>query len=84
MQLLVMYNCTPLVLFGDFATYFRHLWAKSINPSASHPSCHGSIALLMPEEPKICVGAICFTSSGSDGGCWVVLLILFLSRKTKV
>ena len=40
----------------------------------NHPSRHGSIALPVPEVPKMSVGAICFTSSGSNGGCWVVLV----------
>ena len=40
----------------------------------NHPSRHGSIALPVPEVPKMSVGAICFTSSGSNGGCWLVLV----------
>ena len=46
----------------------------------SHISRHGSIALPVLEVPKVSVGAICFTSSGSDGGCGVVLVFprLFL------
>ena len=48
-------------------------------PSASdeyknHPSRHGSIALIVSEVPKMSVRATCFTSSGSNGGCWVVLV----------
>ena len=39
-----------------------------------HPSRRGSIALHVPEVPKMSMGAICFTSSGSNGGCWVVLV----------
>ena len=48
-----------------------------------HPSRHGSIALPMPDAPKMSVGAICFTSSGSNGGCWVVLVFphLFFGKK---
>ena len=40
----------------------------------NHPSRQGSIALPVPEVPKMSVGAICFTSTGSNGGCWVVLV----------
>ena len=50
----------------------------------NHPSRHGSIALPVPEVPKMSVGAKCFTSSGSNGGCWVVLvfsrLFFFLEK----
>ena len=37
---------------------------------------HATAPLLYPcpEVPKLSVGAICFTSSGSNGGCWVVLV----------
>ena len=46
----------------------------------NHSSCHSSIALPVPEVPKMSVGAICFTSSGSNGGCGVVLVCsLFFS-----
>ena len=44
-----------------------------------HPSCHGSIALPMPEVPKMSVGAISFTSSSSNGGCWMVLVIFLFN-----
>ena len=48
----------------------------------NHPSRHGSIALPVPEVPKMSAGAKCFTSSGSNGGCWVVLVFprLFLEK----
>ena len=42
----------------------------------NHSSWHGSIALPVPEVPKMSVGAICFTYPGSNGGCWVVLVFL--------
>ena len=39
----------------------------------------------MPEVPKLSVGAICFTSFGSNGGGWVALVIfqvnLFFSEE---
>ena len=66
-----------------FVIYFRHLRAMSINSPASHPSCHGSIALPMPEVPKMSPGAIRLTSSGSNGCCWVVLVIQLLSWEKK-
>ena len=50
---------------------FCHVPAVSIK---NHPSRHGSIALPVPEVPKISVGAKCFTSSGSNGSCWLVLV----------
>ena len=34
----------------------------------NHPSRHGSIALPVPDVSKISLGAICFTSSDSNGG----------------
>ena len=42
-------------------------------------SCHGSIASPMLEVPKMSVGvnALRFASTGSNGGCWVVLVVLF-------
>ena len=48
----------------------------------NHLSHHGSIALPVPEVPKMSVGAICFTSSSSNGGCWVVVVFagLFLEK----
>ena len=42
--------------------------------SKNHPLRQGSIALPVPKVPKMSVGAICFTSSGSNGGCWLVLV----------
>ena len=42
----------------------------------SHPSRHGSIALGVLEVPKMFVGATCFTSFGSNGGCGMVLVFL--------
>ena len=39
-----------------------------------HPSCYSSIALPVLEVSKMSVGFVCFTSSGSNGGCWVVLV----------
>ena len=59
---------------------FRHLPAMSI---INHPSRHGSDALLVPEVPKMSVWALCFTSSGSNGGCRVVVVFfphLFLKK----
>ena len=44
------------------------------NKCKNHPSRHGSIALPVPKVPKMSMGAICFTSSGSNGGCWVFLV----------
>ena len=48
-------------------------------PSASdehknHPSRHGTIALHVPEVPKMFVEALCLCSFGSNGGYWVVLV----------
>ena len=58
---------------------------SSGNQYKNHLSHHSSIALPMPEVPKVSMGAICFTSSDSNGGCWVVLVIflvvLFCSKK---
>ena len=50
------------------------------------PSGFSFIALPVPEVPKMSVGAMCFTSSGSNGGCWVVLvspptLFFFFGKK---
>ena len=54
---------------------YSHFDAACQRPKCkNHPSRHGSIALPMPEVPNMSVGAICFTSSGSNGGCWVVLV----------
>ena len=47
------------------------------------PSCQGCIALPMPTVLKISLGAICFTSSSSYGGCWV-LLVVFVLRQTNL
>ena len=44
-----------------------------------HPSIHRSIALPMREVPKMSVGAICFTSFGSNGGCPVVFVIFLIN-----
>ena len=52
----------------------RTVRAPCDNAPKNHPSRHSSIALPVPEVPKMSVGAICFTSSGSNGGCWVVLV----------
>ena len=40
----------------------------------THPSHRGSIALPVPEVPKMSVRAMCFTSSKSNGGCWMFLV----------
>ena len=55
-------------------TLFPPLFAGDEYEYENHPSRHGSIALPVPEVPKMSVGAICFSSSGSNGGCWVVLV----------
>ena len=56
---------------------------SSSDGSKNHPSRHGSIALTIPEVPKMYVRAICFTSSGSNGGCWVFLVIFCFYSETK-
>ena len=53
------------------------------NKYKNHPSRYGSIALPVPEVPKMSVGAICFTSSGSNGGCGVVLVFPLFFFKEK-
>ena len=40
----------------------------------SHPLRFGSNVLLVLEVPKMSVDAICFASSGINGGRWVVLV----------
>ena len=64
---------------GDHDEHLIWVCSTLFPPSAgdeykNHPSLHGCIALPIPEVPKMSVGAICFTSSGSNGSCWVVLV----------
>ena len=53
----------------------------AVDDYKNHPLRHGSTALPLLEVPKMSVEAICFTSSTSHGGCWVVLVPpLFLKK----
>ena len=42
---------------------------------------HATASLIDPELPKMSMGAICFTSSGSNGSRWVVLVFSFVPEK---